>query len=396
MKVEQWSRCFAVILVLGLIAACSKEASSPAPAKTPKLAAPVKIGVIGPITGEEASFGLSVLAGAQAAAKRINAGGGIGGQAVEILSFDDASRTEQATRGVQELLAAKVVAILAAPTGSSTFAPIHLVADAKVPFFSVGSRRHLKASGPYIFRFAVPDEIATDDLVAHSVQALGYQRFALVTAADNDESLDLSALFFRALGKHGASVVARADTYDTLTGTHQLGPVLAALKRSAEAAQAIIFTGSAAEALELAHALRQAGVKAPLLGGEQLFSPEFLAGGEAVVGALVFSSFAPEVKSPALAQLGQDLGQTPPDRFAALAYDALLMLAAAMVEAGSTEAAAVREALLKRQDFVGSTGKTSFTPDNLPSKHPLLFRVERGEGGAARFVVQNSAKPATN
>jgi len=383
---------FAGVCLLGLLAACSRD-ETPAPAaRASKLAGPVKIGVVGPATGDESHYGLSVLAGAQAAAKRINAQGGIGGQPLEIVAFDDASKIEQAIRGVQDLLAAKVAAIVAAPTGSSTFAPIHLVTDAKVLFVSVGSRRHLKASGPYVFRLAVPDEAATEDLVAHAVKALGYQRFALVTAADNDDSLDLSAHFFRALSKHGATVVARADTYDTLTGKHQLGPVVAALK-SAEPAQAILFTGSAREAVELAQALRKAGVKAPLLGGEELHSAEFLAGGEAVAEALVYASFAPEVKSEGLARLQQDLGQTAPDRFSALAYDTILLLAAAIGEAGTTDAGPVREALIRRQDFVGSTGSTGFSADNLPRKHPYLFRVENAPGAQARFVLQ-TASPA--
>ena len=148
------------------LSGCSGEQAESKPqAKPAPLSGPLIVGVVGPMTGEEARYGTSVAEGVSAAAKRINAQGGIGGQELQIVIMDDRSDIEQTNKIVRELIGRKVVAILAAPTGSSTFAPIHMVNDSGTLFVSIGSRRHLKASGPFVFRHAVPDEIATDDLI---------------------------------------------------------------------------------------------------------------------------------------------------------------------------------------------------------------------------------------
>ena len=60
-------------------------------------------------------------------------------------------------------------------------------------------------------------------------------------------------------------------------------------------------------------------------------------------------------------QFGQD-----PDQFAAQAYDALKIIAAAIDRAGSTDGPAVRQALLQTK-FDGVMGPFSFTPARDPA-----------------------------
>ena len=52
---------------------------------------PLKIGVIGPETGNEARYGLSVLKGVLAAAGRFHSQGGLGGSKIEVLHYDNKS-----------------------------------------------------------------------------------------------------------------------------------------------------------------------------------------------------------------------------------------------------------------------------------------------------------------
>src|SRR5476651_1962389 len=57
--------------------------------------AQVKLGVAGPITGPNASFGAQLTNGVQQAAKDINAAGGILGQKIEVSQGDDVSDPKQ-------------------------------------------------------------------------------------------------------------------------------------------------------------------------------------------------------------------------------------------------------------------------------------------------------------
>ncbi|TXT26717.1 MAG: branched-chain amino acid transport system substrate-binding protein [Gallionellaceae bacterium] len=382
--------CVAVFVAtaLSLFSGCTDNEAGKAPAKPVSVDGPLIIGIVGPETGEEASFGNSVVEGALAAAKRFNSQGGVGGKEIQVLHFDDKSNIETTTRIVEDLIAKKVVAILAAPTGSSTFAPVHLVNESRTLFVSVGSRRHLKASGQYVFRTAVPDELATDDLIKHAVTELGFVNFALVTAADNDYSLDLSAMFMKALNKHKGEIKLLADSYDTLTGGHNVGAVVSAIKNSPEPLHGVIFTGSVSEGVQLAQEMRKAGINLPILGGEDLFSEEFLKGGDAVNETLLYTTFSKDAQSAKMAEFMQDYGKANPDRFAALAYDTFMLVAEAIKQAGSTDAAKIRDAMISRKDCEGVTGKTSFTPDNMPVKHPILCKIKKGDTGERSFVLK--------
>ena len=375
------------VMVTSLLFGCSDKKGAKAP-ETVKDERPLIIGIVGPETGEEANYGMSVVEGALAAAKRFNAQGGIEGKEIKVLHFDDQSDIGMTTKIVKDLISQRAIAILAAPTGSSTFSPIHLVNDSKTIFISVGSRRHLKASGPYVFRTAVPDETATEDLIKYSVTELGYVNYVLVTAADNEFSLDLSSLFKKALDKHHGVVKLEADTYDSYTGGHNLKAVITAIKKSPDALHGVIFTGGATEAVLLAQELKKAGLTLPLIGGEDLFSEEYLKGGDAVNETLMYTTFFADNKSAKMEEFIKDYGKAKPDRFAALAYDTFLLVADAIKEAGSTDTSLVREALINRKDCIGVTGKTSFTPENMPVKHPSICRVKKGEGGERSFVLK--------
>lgn len=375
-----------VAMVMSLLSGCSDKKGATAP-EIVKDERPLIIGIVGPETGEEAVYGKSVVAGALAAAKRFNAQGGIAGKEIKVLHYDDQSDIGLTTKAVKDLISQRAIAILAAPTGSSTFSPIHLVNDSKTIFVSVGSRRQLKASGPFVFRTAVPDETATEDLIKYAIAELGVN-YALVTAADNEFSLELSSLFKKALGKHNGVIKLEADTYDPYAGGRNIAAVIAAIKKSPDPLHGIIFTGGATEAVLLAQELKKAGLNLPIIGGEDLFSEEYLQGGDAVNETLIYTTFFADNKSAKTEEFIKDFGEGKPDRFAALAYDTFMLVAEAIKEAGTTDTSLVRETLINRKDCEGVTGKTSFTSENMPVKHPVICKVKKGESGERSFVLK--------
>ena len=382
--------CLMVLVstTLSLLSGCSDKKEAKVPEKAPQEERPLIIGVVGPETGEEASYGISVVEGVLAAAKRFNAQGGIGGKEIKVLHFDDQSDMGLATKIVKDLISQRVIAIIAAPTGSSTFSPIYLVNDAKTLFVSVGSRRHLKATGPFVFRTAVPDDLATEDLIKYAVTELGYVNYALVTSANYEFSLDLSSMFRRALDKYNGAIKVQTDSYDTFTGGQNMGAVVSALKASPDPLHGVIFTGGADEGILLAQEMQKAGLTLPIIGGEDLFSEEYLKSGDAVNETLLYTTFSTDIKSQKMVEFMEDYGKAKPDRFAALAYDTFFLLADAIKESGSTDPSVVREALINRKDCEGVTGKTSFTAENMPIKHTTICRIKKGDRGERSFVLK--------
>jgi branched-chain amino acid transport system substrate-binding protein len=347
---------------------------------------PLRIGVIGPESGDEAHYGLSVLKGVLAAAGRFNTQGGLGGSKIEVVHYDNKSDPELTRAAVQNLIRQRVIAILAAPTGWATFAPTRMANSTRTLFISIGTRRRIGRSGPYVFRASLSDELATGELIRYALEELAYTSFAIVTSSSYDYSLDLSASFRHALVKHGGVLAVEADTYDTYLGKRNLDAVIDAIKGSPATLHGVIFTGAVDEAALLAAKLRKAGLNLPILGGEDLFAAEYLTSGEAVRGTLLYTTFAPDNESVKAVEFRRDYGEGRPDRFSALAYDVFMLLAEAIKIAGTTKATQVREALISIREFEGATGKTSFTSSGAPVKHPFIYSVKEGERGQ-RFVL---------
>ncbi len=363
-----------------------KEALGEKPAKPRALI----VGVIGPLSGDEAHYGEAVLTGISIAADRFNSLGGFRGKAIKIISHDNSGGSDQALEITSALIRKNVVAIFSAPTGWSTFAPTHMANQSKTVFISIGTRRKIGRSGGYIFRLSLPDEIAIDELLAYTIKSLGYRNVALVTSSSYDYSLDLAAVFKQKLQKHGGKILVETDTYDTFSGKSDIGKVAAELSAGSEKLQAIIFTGDVREAAQLAKANRELGLNIPMIGSEDLFDEQFLKrGGEAVKDSLIYTTFAPDRESQMVNDfLTEHMARKSvvPDRFAALAFDAFFLLTQALENADSLESEAVRNALLDLKETEGITGESHWAPDGTPIKYPYFYRVE-GSPAGEKFVL---------
>lgn len=347
---------------------------------------PLLIGVVGPETGEDADYGLSVLDGILAAARHVNAQGGIAGKEIKVIHKDDKNNISLTNEIVPQLISQGAIAILTAPTGSSTFAPVHLANTYQTILVSIGSRRHIERSGPYIFRMSISDELATEDLIEYASAELGYINYAMVTSSIHEFSLDLSALFKKALAKYPGAIKLETDSYDSYTGMSNIKKVVDEIKACPDPLQGVIFTGEVNDGVVLAKALAEAGLSLPIIGGEDLFKDEYLEGGDAVNGTLLYASFSPGSNSSRMAEFVKEYGKDDPDRFAALGYDAFMLVAEAIKVTGSTNTSRVREALINQSNFEGVTGKTSFTSDGGPVKHPIIYEVKKSGQGRS-FVV---------
>ncbi|MCP4937062.1 MAG: ABC transporter substrate-binding protein [bacterium] len=350
------------------------------------------VGVIGPLSGDEAEFGQAVLAGVSIAADRFNSLGGFQGEALKVVSYDNSGGSGQALAITEELIAQNVVAIFAAPTGWSTFAPTQMVNASETVFISVGTRRKIGRSGGYIFRLALPDEIAIDKTLSYVIDTLGYENLGLVNSSSYDYSLSVAAEFKRKVPDLGGQILVEADTYDTFSGKTEIKKVAAELNARSEELQAIIFTGNAQEAARLALANQDLGWAIPLIGGEDLFNEQFLKqGGKAVRGSLLYTTFAPDRDSALMRDFMSEFTarrNTNPDRFAALAFDAFNLLSQALLNANSLETQAVRDALLGLEEIEGVTGANRWASDGTPIKYPYFYRVEGSPAGEEFVLVK--------
>ena len=89
-------------------------------------AGPVRIGVVGPLTGPSGDFGVPMLNGIKLAVDEINAVGGYLGRPLELVIKDDMANPDQGRKVSQELVNEKVVAAIGLSNPGVARKPIDL------------------------------------------------------------------------------------------------------------------------------------------------------------------------------------------------------------------------------------------------------------------------------
>ncbi|TAK04230.1 hypothetical protein EPO34_03735 [Patescibacteria group bacterium] len=125
-----------------------------APARQVSDQGPIKIGFIGPLTGDVASIGVIAQAGAQVAQDEINAAGGINGRQVQVIFEDGKCNAAAATDAANKLINVDRVAAISGglcSTETSAFGPAAM--QNKMPVISYcSSAPTLTGLGKYFFR----------------------------------------------------------------------------------------------------------------------------------------------------------------------------------------------------------------------------------------------------
>lgn len=369
-----------ILLTLSLVVRCIGTAAAEPPADSTKK---LKIGVIGPLTGEGSEYSKAMFDAVKLAAKDFNDAGGVNGKKIELAVRDNKGDYSKTRESVIELINDKVVAIIASPSGWSTFTPVSMANASKTILMSVGSQRHIGRSGPYIFRNSLPDEVATEETIRYLREKFGYKRYVILTSMVDDEAcLSVAALYRRGIRKVGGEVVADACTNLDLG----IKETIEKVKKEAKGAiDAVIFAGYAGNAVDVVKELRLQGINAPLVGSEFLYTPGFLKdGGDAVVGSFLYTGFTSLSDAPSTVKFIKSYKAATgkePSPLAALGYDSFMLIAEAIKKAGTTEPSKVRKALTEIKGYKGVSGVTSMSEDGESVKSPFLLKVEKGRKG---------------
>ncbi len=342
-----------------------------------------RIGVLGPMSGELEFYGMEASNGAELASDELNASGGIRMKDFELLVFDTRGAMSGARKGVETFLQHDTLAVVGAATGEVSFASNKILNERQLLMISAGSRRRLGDTGPYNFRDTLNDAKAIKGLVDYVVENRNWKKFVLFSSVLNDYSIKLTASFKQELLKRNLTVshelyLWSAVMANVMPEERSVAGQLALLK--GEMPDVIIFTGNGKEAVDLKSEMKAQGIDIPLIGGEDIMTPDFISLGESVKGTLVYSGFDVRSENPkvkAFVKAYTERFKSPPSRLAALSYDAYYLLAEAIVKAKSLRPSHVRMALLTIKDFVGVTGKTTIGPTGEAIKNPFIFEFKK-------------------
>lgn len=318
------------------------------------------------------AFGLANRQGAELALAEINAAGGINGVPLSIDFRDDGGDGARAAEIAQAFVDdARISGVVGHVTSGA------MVAAAKV------YDGHLAA-------------IAT---TASSAELTGISRWAFrVISSDSANGVDL-ARFADRLGKRRAYVLYENDSYgrgladafrrtfggdvigfDPIDATGRDAEVFAAWAAS-RSADLVFVAGTERSGIAFLSAARAAGLNADFLGGDGWTG--IVADASAAEGALVGAPFTARDQRPEAQRFVQAFTAkfgNEPDGNAALAYDAVQVLAAALRSVGD-DRAAVRDWLASRTKDAavpGVTGSIAFQLSGDPIGKALVMTRVRG------------------
>lgn len=351
-----------------------------------------RIGVLAPLVGDLELFGKATMDGAEMASDEINERGGIRKQQFDLLVYDTKASMDGARDGVKHFVMEEIAGMVGAPTGEVSFSASKAINENQISAVSAGSRRRLGDTGPYNFRVTLNDSHGIKVLMEYVTAEKKFKRYAVFTSLVNDFSIQLSAAFKREIQRQNAQLTEELYLYNVQMSniSKEEESIPAQLKKlAANPPDALIYTGDAAEGAEIVREMRKMGLKTPVIGGEDLMKPEYLALAEKGEGTLTYGGFNPDSENPRVKKFVEGFKKRfkqEPSRVAALAYDAYYILALGMEKAESMRPYHIRESLMGIKDFKGVTGAMSMGKDREAVKDPFIFEM-RKKGGKFSFVA---------
>ncbi len=339
------------------------------------MAADLKIGIMVPTTGSEATSGKDMENAIKLAAMEINEGGGVLGMKIDTMTGDDACDPQQGTAAATKLVSADVAAVVGGYCSGATLPTLKIYGDANVPFViaAANSTKLIDANmgNAYQINSTGFDQVAT---AVALFEKKGAKKLAVVHQGDG-YSEDLAKLTREKWTAMGNEVVA----YEVVNKGEQDHSALVTRIKS-KAPDAVFWTAYYADGALLIKQLRQAGYRNLIAVGDGSNSPKLLEiAGKAAEGVYCFSN--PTVDYlPAAKEFHANYKKTfnqEPDAYAALAYDGMKLMADAINRAGSTDKAAIIKALGETTSFTGIAGPVSFTDKNTLARSNFVTLIAK-------------------
>jgi len=335
------------------------------------------IGGSGPLTGDAASYGISVKNGAQLAVDEINEAGGIDGMKFELNFLDDEAEAQPAIAAYEKLMDEGADAILGAVTSGSTIAITDLTNEDGILQITPSGSAQDCTKYDNAFRICFTDPLQGITMADYATATAGYNNIAILYNIADDYSKGMADAFMTEAEKKGGKIVAE-ETFTT--GDVYFNTQLTNIK--ATDAEVLFIPAYYQDVAYILTQAKQQGLELPYLGGD---------GWDGVLGQLQDASVAegsiflspftandPAENVQAFVEKYKAEFDATPDQFAADAYDGVYVIKAAIEKAGSTDSEDLIAAMTEIE-VDGVTGNMTFTPEGEPNKAAKMIKILGGE-----------------
>jgi len=323
----------AIIVIAGIWYGVSKK-QTPTTEKEP-----IKIGLIGSLSGETASWGQNALAGITLATKEINERGGINGRKVEIVSEDDKCSAEGVNAINKLINIDKVVGILGPICSASGGPSLPVAQNNGTPVVIISaSAPHLTKIGDYIFRVYPSDAFQGQVGADFVFNKLGKKKVAIVYVK-NDWGEAIKEVFKTKFKELGGEIVYEGGV---LQDQKDFRTEIAKIKESK--AEVLYFPVYPANAISAFKQIKEMNLEIPVVGCDAFDGEEVVKSGytDGAIYTVPKVNIAEDFKSKIKSLSGFENLQV--SIAAPLGYDAAKVMFLAIEKAG-VDRQAIKEAL---------------------------------------------------
>jgi len=333
-------------------------------------AEPIRIGALFSVTGPPSFLGEPERNTANMMVEKINKAGGVKGRMLQLVVYDTQGDATKAVQAATRLIKDdKVSAIIGPSTTGESMAVIPIVENAGIPLISCAAG--IKITEPikkWVFKTAQNDSLAVERIYDH-LKKNKMNSIAILTVSDGFGSSGREQLKLHAKN-FGMTIEA-----DEIYGPKDTDMTAQLVKIRGSKAQAVICWGTNPGPAIIARNAKQLGLKIPLYMSHGVSSKKFIElAGDASEGILlpsgrvIAANLLPKTdqQKKALVSYVNDYKKNfkvEGDHFGGHAWDAIMLLKAAIEKAGDSPEA-IRKELESTSNFKGIGGIFNFSPQD--------------------------------
>jgi branched-chain amino acid transport system substrate-binding protein len=338
----------------------------------------LKIGMMGPLTGPYAADGNDIANGVRVAIEVINEAGGIEGfDTIELITQDTACDPKQAVAAANNLINDEVVGVVGAYCSSSTIPASETLAEEDILMLTPASTNEMVTDRglPYMFRVCGRDDDQAPAAVRFMKEALGAKTVFIV-----DDKTTYSQGLADGVAKASAEMGLEVLSHEHVNqGDKDFSAILTKAKAAAPDVLYMSLQNHSSGSLMAIQANRM-GLDAAILSQDAMFHPNFInVAKEAAEGVYVTFGYTDE-STEAYKQFADKFSAQYGDigAYAIYAYDAATVLLNGIKQAGSTDPAKIKEAIMA-MDFQGASKQIKFNEKGDSGSSYIAFKIENGE-----------------
>jgi len=361
------------ILTITLVFTAFGGADTKTPIKT------LKIAVAGPMTGQHAQYGEFMVKGAEIAVDKINAGGGINGQKLELVIEDDQMAPREAATVAQRLVINDdILAVVGHFSSTTSIAAVPIYKQYHLVSISPASTSpELSGSSDYFFRTCITDVTNGREIAKYVVEKLGKKRLVILHAL-SDGPTSFADNFAEKAKQLGAEILAfegHMDDDQDYTGV--------LTKISALNPDGVMLSTFYMPAALIAKQAKEMNLDLQFFSMDGSYTYDLISlGGDAVENMILGVFFHPDLDNPLAKEFVnafQSKFNELPEAYAAGSFDAINLIAEALKK-GATDRESIQQYLTGigtvNPPVLGVTGSIVFDKNHDVVK-PLVYVVVR-------------------